>query len=84
MPGGFASNHSLQGTPEFAYGIADWWEAGFYMPFAASDGQFLSDGAKIRSLFVVADAANRNFFYGVNFELSYEMPRFSPKPWNWK
>src|SRR5262249_53400528 len=22
VPGGFASNHSLQGTPEFAYGIA--------------------------------------------------------------
>jgi hypothetical protein len=81
VPNGFASNHSLQGTPEFAYGIADWWEAGFYMPFAASDRQFLSDGAKIRSLFVVPDAAKRNFFYGVNFELSYEMPRFSPKPW---
>ena len=51
------------------------------MPFAASERQFLSDGAKIRNLFVVPDAAKRNFFYGVNFELSYEMPRFSPKPW---
>jgi hypothetical protein len=25
FPGGFTSNHSLQGTPEFAYGITDWW-----------------------------------------------------------
>ena len=81
VPGGFASNHNLQGTPEFGYGITDWWEGGFYIPFATNSGQFLSDGAKIRSLFVVPDAAKRNFFYGVNFELGYEMPRFSSKPW---
>jgi hypothetical protein len=82
VPGGFASNHSLQGTPEFAYGIADWWEGGFYIPFAVDgSGQFLSDGAKIRSLFVVPDAAKRSFFYGVNFELGYEMPRFASTPW---
>jgi hypothetical protein len=81
FPGGFTSNHALQGTPEFAYGITDWWEVGFYIPFAAEQRQFLSDGAKIRNLFVVPDAAKRNFFYGVNFELGYEMPRFSAKPW---
>ena len=44
-------------------------------------GEFLSDGAKIRSLFVIPDAAKRSFFYGVNFELGYEMPQFSPTPW---
>jgi hypothetical protein len=82
VPGGFSSDHSLQGTPEFAYGITDWWEGGFYIPFAVdSSGQLLSDGAKIRSLFVVPDAAKRSFFYGINFELGYEMPRFSATPW---
>jgi len=82
VPGGFSSNHSLQGTPEFAYGITDWWEGGFYIPFAVDgSGQLLSDGAKIRSLFVVPDAAKRSFFYGVNFELGYEMPRFASTPW---
>jgi hypothetical protein len=82
VPGGFSSNRALQGTPEFAYGITDWWEAGFYLPFAVSgDGQFLSDGAKIRSLFVVPDAAKRSFFYGINFELGYELPGFSSTPW---
>ena len=82
VPGGFSSNHSLQGTPEFAYGITDWWEAGFYLPFAVTgSGQLLSDGAKLRSLFVVPDAAKRSFFYGVNFELGYEMPRFASNPW---
>jgi hypothetical protein len=82
VPGGFSSNRALQGTPEFAYGLTDWWEAGFYLPFAVSGGgQFLSDGAKIRSLFVVPDAAKRSFFYGINFELGYELPRFSSTPW---
>jgi hypothetical protein len=48
FPGGFTSNHSLQGTPEFAYGLTEWWEAGFYLPFAVTGtGEFLSDGAKI-------------------------------------
>jgi hypothetical protein len=82
VPGGFSSNRSLQGTPEFAYGITDWWEAGFYLPFAVTgSGQLLSDGAKLRSLFVVPDAAKRSFFYGINFELGYEMPRFASSPW---
>jgi hypothetical protein len=81
-PGGFSSNRALQGTPEFAYGLTPWWEAGFYLPFAVNGGQFLSDGAKIRSLFVVPDAAKRSFFYGVNFEIGYELPRFSSVPWN--
>ena len=83
VPGGFFSNHSLQGTPEFAYGVTDWWEPGFYLPFAVNGaGEFLSDGAKIRSLFVVPDAAKRDFFYGINFELGYEMPQFSLTQWN--
>ena len=82
FPGGFTSNHSLQGTPEFAYGLTKWWEVGFYLPFAVTGtGEFLSNGAKIRNLFVVPGADKRNFFYGVNFELGYEMPQFSPTPW---
>jgi hypothetical protein len=78
FPGGFASNHSLQGTPELAYGITKWWEIGFYAPFALTgNGEFLLNGAKIRNLFVVPDAAKRDFFYGVNFELGYQTPPFS-------
>jgi hypothetical protein len=83
FPGGFTSNRSLQGTPEFAYGITNWWEAGFYLPFGVSgSGEFLSNGAKLRSLFAVPDAGKHDFFYGINFELSYEMPQFTPTPWN--
>src|ERR1700722_2892566 len=63
-------------------GITNWWEVGFYLPFAVTGtGEFLSNGAKIRNLFVVPDASKRNFFYGVNFEIGYEMPQFAPPPW---
>jgi len=75
--GGFASDRSLNGTPEFAYGVTDWWEVGLYLPFAVQDRQFLSDGFKLRTLFVSPHADQRNFFYGVNFEFSRSMPRFS-------
>ena len=82
FPGGLIPNHSLQGTPEFAYGMTDWWEVGWYAPFAVNnEGQFLSNGGKIRNLFVVPDAEKRSFFYGINFELSYETPPFSQTPW---
>src|SRR5207244_12445282 len=30
FPGGLVPNHALQGTGEWAYGITDWWEMGFY------------------------------------------------------
>jgi len=78
FPGGFSSNHTLNGTPEFAYGVTDWYEAGFYIPFAfASDGTFMPGGVKIRQLFVSPHAEDRKFFYGINFELSYQAPQFS-------
>jgi hypothetical protein len=77
FPGGFPSNHSINGTPEFAYGVTDWWEVGLYLPFAIQDRQFLSDAFKLRTLFVSPHAEQRNFFYGVNFEFSNETPKFS-------
>ena len=78
FPGGLISNHSLNGTPELAYGLTDWFELGWYAPFAVEQHRgFLSDGAKIRTLFVVPNAAERSFFYGVNFEFSYMTPPFS-------
>jgi hypothetical protein len=78
FPGGLVPNHSLNGTPEFAYGLTDWWEMGFYAPFAIDgSGHFFSNGFKIRHLFVIPHAAERTFFYGVNFEFSYTTPKFS-------
>jgi hypothetical protein len=77
FPGGLVSNHSINGTPEFAYGVTDWWEVGLYLPFAIQDQQFLSDSFKLRTLFVSPNADQRNFFYGVNFEFSNTTPKFS-------
>ncbi|WP_244544174.1 MULTISPECIES: hypothetical protein [unclassified Beijerinckia] len=77
LPGALVSNGSVNGTPELAYGVNDWWELGFYMPFSIQDKQYWSDGFKLRTLFVSPHAEQRNFFYGINFEFSNSTPRFS-------
>jgi hypothetical protein len=83
FPGGIIPNRALNGTPELAYGLTEWWEIGFYAPYAVDQsGQYLSNAGKIRQLFVTPNAAQRSFFYGVNFEFSYAMPRFSDTRWN--
>lgn len=83
--GGVVPDHSLNGVPEWAYGVTDWLELGAYVPLysVTNDGrQFLLNGVKLRALFVVPHAHDLGFFYGVNFELSYnslhwESTRFS-------
>jgi hypothetical protein len=82
FPGGFPPDHALNGTPEFAYGVTKWFELGWYLPFAASDNRFLSNGGKIRTLFAVPNAAGRNFFYGINFEFAYGAPPFAQSLFN--
>jgi len=77
FPGGLVSNHSINGTPEFAYGVTDWWEVGLYLPFAIQDQKFLSDAFKLRTLFVSPNADKRDFFYGINLEFSNTTPKFS-------
>jgi len=77
FPGGLVSNHAINGTPEFAYGVTDWWEVGLYLPFAIQDQQFLSNGFKLRTLFVSPNADQRDFFYGINLEFGDTTPKFS-------
>ncbi|SRR5579871_683273 len=78
FPGGLIPNHALNATPEFAWGITNWFELGLYIPWAIdADGRFLSNFFKLRTLFVTPDAAKKNFFYGINFEYDYTAPRFS-------
>ncbi|MBS0517651.1 MAG: hypothetical protein JSR90_03105 [Proteobacteria bacterium] len=79
--GGIASNHTLNGTPELAYGVTDWYEIGLYAPFTVdTTGTFIPGGIKLRHLFVSPHAEERNLFYGLNIELSYQTPRFSQSP----
>jgi hypothetical protein len=73
FPGGIVPNHSLNGVPEYALGITPWLELGAYLPIytLTGGGRPLIDGGKLRALFVLPDAAERAFWYGVNFELGY-------------
>jgi len=78
FPGGLVPNHALNGTPEFAWGITNWFELGLYIPWAVdAEDRFLSNALKLRTLFVTPDAAKRNFFVGLNFEYDYTTPPFS-------
>ncbi|HVH82791.1 MAG TPA: hypothetical protein VM713_00600 [Steroidobacteraceae bacterium] len=80
FPGGIVPNHALNGVPEWALGLTDWFEGGLYLPVytRTPDGALLFDSAKLRALFVVPDAHDRSFFYGLNFELSYNTPHWEP------
>jgi hypothetical protein len=81
-PGGIIPNHTLNGVPEWAYGVADWFEAGLYLPLysASGNGALTYNGFKLRSLFVEPDAANQRFFYGVNFEFSWNAAHWDRSP----
>src|ERR1035441_6795267 len=81
-PGGIIPNHSVNGTAEWAYGVADWFEQGLYLPVWSpySEGRGGSlNGFKIRELFVRPHAKDHLFFYGVNFEFSVNYHYWEPK-----
>jgi hypothetical protein len=73
FPGGIVPDHSLNGAAEWAYGISPWFEGGLYLPLYSitRNGSVLYNGFKLRTLFVTPDAAQREFFYGVNLEFSF-------------
>jgi hypothetical protein len=80
QPGGIIPNHTLNGVPEWAYGVTPWFEAGLYMPLysVTGDGAVLFNGFKLRTLFVEPDAANQVFIYGINFEFSDNTAHWDP------
>ena len=73
FPGAIVPQHSLNGVPEWAYGVTEWMEAGLYLPLYSinNGGAATFNGFKLRTLFVVPQADQRSFFYGINFEFSY-------------
>lgn len=80
FPGGLVPNGTLNGVPEWAYGVTDWFEQGLYLPLyslSSNDGPVLN-GFKVRELFVVPHAAEQIFFYGINFEFSYNAKHWDP------
>jgi hypothetical protein len=80
FPGGLVPNRTLNGVPEWAYGVTDWFEQGLYLPLYSDSSNLgpVLDGFKVRELFVVPHAADRTFFYGINFEFSYNARHWQP------
>ena len=84
FPGGLVPNNTLNGVPEWAYGVTDWFEQGLYLPLyslSSNDGAVLN-GFKVRELFVVPHAADQPFFYGINFEFSYNAKHWDPNTYS--
>ena len=63
---------------EWALGVTRWFEAGLYLPLYSHDKHhgWGIDGFKLRALFAVPNADDRTFFYGANFEFSYNAKRW--------
>ena len=78
--GGLIPDHTLNGVPEWAYGVTDWFEQGLYLPLysVASNRGATLNGFKVRELFVLPNAAEHPFFYGINFEFSYNAKHWDP------
>ncbi len=78
FPGALANHHAYASVTEFALGVTDWFEAGLYLPLyshtPAEGLQF--DGFKLRALFVQPGNEEKDFYYGVNFEFSWNEPRW--------
>jgi hypothetical protein len=78
FPGAEVADKSLNQVPEWAYGVTPWFEAGLYMPLYSRDKNtgWGINGAKLRALFAVPHADDRTFFYGSNFEFSFNAKRW--------
>src|ERR1700719_3034957 len=81
FPGAIVPDKSLNGVTEWAYGVAPWFEAGLYFPLYSitRDNSVLYNGFKLRTLFVSPEAANRDVFYGVNFEFSFNTAHWNER-----
>ncbi|MDP9008153.1 MAG: hypothetical protein M3N91_05510 [Pseudomonadota bacterium] len=73
FPGAIVADKSLNGVAEWACGVAPWFEAGLYLPLYSitRNHGVVYNGFKLRTLFVTPDAAKQEFFYGINFEFSF-------------
>jgi hypothetical protein len=67
--GQMPSNHVLQVTPEFTYGLSKNLEAGLYVPFAfASDGNSYFNDFRVRLKYIASRQGEEKLFYGLNVE----------------
>ena len=77
-PGQMTTNHVLQATPEFSYGITKNLEAGLYIPFAfAPGGNAFLNALRVRLKYIAPRSSDENMFYGVNVEVGRDTLRVS-------
>src|ERR1700744_1796496 len=76
--GGLVDNHAYSSVTEWAYGVTPWFEAGLYLPLYANSANqgWTYNGFKLRTLFVQPDNADKEFYYGVNFEFSWNQKQW--------
>jgi hypothetical protein len=81
FPGAIIADRSFNGVTEWAYGVTDWLEAGLYLPLysISKNHDATINGGKLRLLFTAPHAADRTFFYAVNFEFSYNATYWDPR-----
>jgi hypothetical protein len=76
--GEMRSDHRLQVTPEFSYGVTKTIEAGLYLPIAlASNGDLVGNGMRFRLKYIAQRDEAAKFFWGLNVELGYFARRVS-------
>lgn len=73
FPGGLVDDKAYSSVTEWAYGVTPWFEAGLYLPLYSYSGNqgWTFNGFKLRALFVQPDNEAKDFYYGVNFEFSW-------------
>jgi hypothetical protein len=78
FPSALVDNHAYSSVTEWAYGVTPWFEAGLYLPlYANSSNQgWTFNGFKLRALFVQPDNEDKAFYYGVNFEFSWNQKQW--------
>lgn len=77
-PGQMPSQHVLQITPEFSYGLTSNLEAGLYVPFAfAPGGDSFLNGLRARLKYIAPRQSDEDMFYGLNVEIGRDSVRTS-------
>jgi hypothetical protein len=81
FPGGLIDHHAYSGVTEWAYGVTPWFEAGLYLPLYSNSARqgWTYNGFKLRALFVQPDNEQKDFYYGVNFEFSWNQRQWDPQ-----
>jgi hypothetical protein len=80
--GEIPSNHRLQVTPEFSYGISKSLEAGLYVPLAMSDdNNFYATGLRPRLKYIHQPDEPSIFFWGFNTEFGYSTLKVTDTMW---